>query len=204
MKLYSARRAPSPRRTLMLLAEKDLQLDIIYLDLADGENLRPPFIQHNPMAKVPLLQLDDGSYLSEAAVINRYLDEYSGSPLLTGVDAASRARIDMWDRRVEFGFMLPVAHCFQHTSGYFADRMTPVPAYGEVAGQQARDFLAILQQQLQHHEYVAGDAFSVADITAVCALDFARVVKIKAGEEHPAIHAWYQRMQQRPSYSVEY
>lgn len=203
MKLYSAKRAPSPRRILMLMAEKGLQPELIHLDLLAGDNLRDDFTRLNPIAKVPLLQLDDGTCIAEVGAINRYLDEQFPKPCLLGHDAVSKAIIEMWDRRIEQGLMIPVMQCYQHTRGIFRDRMTPIKAWGQAAEQQAKQFVPLLEQAVQQTAYIAGEQFSVADITALCALEFSRVIQLD-WTDYPALQQWYQRMQQRPSYGTEF
>lgn len=203
MKLYSAPKAPNPRRVLMAMAEKGItDIDVMNVDLTKGDNLSAEFRARNPLCKVPVLELDDGTCLAESAAIIRYLEELCPQPALYGTSPRDKATIEMWDRRVEGGLLLPVGFCFQHSTGFFKDRMTVVPAWGEESLLQAQKFLPLLEQQLQQHPFVAGDHFSVADITALCALEFARVIKLRPGEEFPAIQRWYAAMQQRPSYGV--
>ena len=203
MKLYSAVKAPNPRRVLMALAEKGISdIAVHNVDLIQGENLREEFRRRNPLAKVPALELDDGTCLAEAAAIIRYLEECYPQPALLGTTALDKAIIDMWDRRIENYFLQPVGFCFQHSLGLFKDRMNVVPAWGEESLLQAQKFLPLLEQQLQQHPFVAGEHFSAADITAVCALEFARVIKLRPGAEYPAIQRWYAAMQQRPSYQL--
>lgn len=206
MKLYSANKAPSPRRVVMLLAEKAKldDVEVVSLDLAAGDNLRDEFVQQNPMAKVPMLVLDSGECLSEAGAINRYLDQYYPDPNLCGVSALEQAQIDMWDRHVEIGLLYPVGMAFQHGSGFFKDRMTPVPAWGQESARNAMTFLNVLEQQLSRHAYVAGDRFTVADITAVCALDFAKVIQVRVDEHYPSLQRWYAECQARPSYAASW
>lgn len=206
MKLYSASKAPSPRRVVMLLAEKSLldQVEIVSLDLAAGDNLRDEFVQQNPMAKVPMLALSSGECLSEAGAINRYLDQCYPEPNLCGVSPLEQAHIDMWDRHVEIGLLYPVGMAFQHGSGFFKDRMTPVPAWGQECARSAVAFLQVLEQQLARYAYVAGERFTVADITALCALDFAKVIQVRIDDRHPSIQRWYAECQARPSYAASW
>lgn len=203
MKLYSAAKAPNPRRILMAIAEKGMTgIEVVNLDLAKGENLSAEFRAVNPIAKVPVLQLDNGTCIAECSAINRYLEEICPQPALLGRNAEEKAVIQMWDSRLEHAFLMPVGQCFQHSSGFFKDRMTPVAEWGSEAGKMAAKFLPVLEQQLSANTWVAGVDFSVADITALCTLEFAKVIKLRAGDEFPAIQRWYQAMQQRPSYSA--
>ena len=203
MKLFSAVKAPNPRRVLMALAEKGFTgVEVVNLDLARGDNLTSEFRALNPIGKVPVLQLDDGTAIAECSAIIRYLEEVQPEPALLGRSSVEKALIQMWDSRLEHAFLMPVGQCFQHSSGFFKDRMTPVAEWGSEAGKIAAKFLPVLEQQLQTNSWVAGEHFSVADITALCTLEFAKVIRLRPGEEFPAIQRWYQAMQQRPSYSA--
>lgn len=203
MKLYDADMAPSPRRVRMMIAEKGIaDIELIKLDLQGGDNLSDEFKKKNPIAKVPVLELDDGTCISEAAAICRYLEEaYPQNPLL-GSSAVEKAIIEMWDRRLEFAFLYPVFQSFQHTSGVFKDRMTPVAEWGVEARNIAAEFFAVFEQRLAESQFVAGESFSAADITALVTLEFAKVIKLRAGDEYPNIQRWYAMMKQRPSYKA--
>ena len=204
MKLYSAHKAPNPRRVLMFLAEKGItDVEVVNLDLSAGDNLHEDFRRKNPMAKVPVLELDDGTCISECGAIYRYLEERVPEPALLGRTIMEKTLIEMWERRAELSFMLTVGHCFQHTTGFFEDRMTPIAAWGEESGLLARQFLPLLEEQLTGHDFVAGSEFSAADITVFCALEFAKLVGMRPdAEEFPALVAWYQGIKQRPSAAI--
>lgn len=203
MKLYSNQHAPNPRRVRMLLAEKGItDYAIEELNLGAGDNLKDDFRAMNPIAKVPVLELEDGLCLSETPAICRYLDEaYPLNPLY-GSTPKERAIIDMWDHRMEYSLLWPALHAFQHLSGFFNDRMNPVAEWGSDSAENVRKALPVLEQQLSQNEWVAGSKFSVADITALCAIEFARIVKVRVGEEYPSILRWYAAMKERPSYTV--
>lgn len=203
MKLYDAEFAPSPRRVRIFMAEKGLtEVEKIAMNLREGDNLSDTFRQKNALQKVPVLELDDGTCISEAAAIYRYLEELIPEPPLLGRDALEKARIEMWDRRLEFAFLYPAFQSFQHSSGIFSDRMTPVAEWGMEARNVAQQFFSILEQQLATSTYVAGEQFSAADITAVVTLDFAKVIKLRADEQYPNILRWHELMKQRPSYGA--
>lgn len=203
MKLYDAEMAPSPRRVRMAIMEKGItDIETIRLNLQTGENLTAEFAEKNPIRKVPVLELDNGTCISEAAAICRYLEEaFPQNPLL-GRDAVEKATIEMWDRRLEFAFLYPVFQSFQHSTGIFKDRMTPVAEWGTEARNVAAQFFQVLEQALAENPYVAGENFSMADITALVTLEFARVIKLRAGEEHPNIQRWHAQMKERPSYQA--
>ena len=203
MKLYNNAHAPNPRRVRMLLAEKDVSdYAIEELDIGAGDNLKDEFRAMNPIAKVPVLELDDGLCLSETPAICRYLDEIYPEPALYGSSPKERAIIDMWDHRMEYSLLLPALFAFQHLSGFFKDRMNPLAEWGSDNAENFKKALPVLEQQLSQNDWVAGPAFSVADITALCAIEFARIVKIRVGEEYPSTLRWYAAMKERPSYKA--
>ncbi|MFQ3198495.1 MAG: glutathione S-transferase [Paraglaciecola sp.] len=202
MKIYETRTAPNPRRVRIFLQEKNIAMDYVQVDIAKGDNLSADMRRRNPMAKVPILELDDGTCISETVSICRYFEELQPLPQLMGISPLDKAQIDMWQRQVEFGLFMPVGMCFQHTSGYFKDRMTPVKEYGVTAGKNAEDFLQILEQRLGEKEFIAGNVFSIADITAVCAIDFARVVNIRILGKQINLQRWYDTVQTRPSFTA--
>lgn len=201
MRILETRSAPNPRRVRMFLAEKNLldQVEFIQLDLLAGDNLSDDYRRKNPTTKVPVLELDDGTCIGESMAICRYFEALQLEPPLMGRTPLEQARIEMWQRRAEFHLLLNVGMCFQHTTGYFKDRMLPVPAYGEECGRQALAFMALLDSHLADHDYLAGDQFSVADITALCAMDFARVVKLRPKPEWQHLLRWHQQVSARPS-----
>ena len=116
-----------------------------------------------------------------------------------GKTPLEQAQIESWQRLVEFNFLVPVGMCFQHSTGYFRDRMTPVPEFGKVSGEMALGFLDKLEQRLGESTYVAGEQFSVADITLLCAIDFGRVVKLRLQDQHVHLKRWYEMVAARPS-----
>lgn len=199
MKIYDTKTAPSPRRVRIFLAEKNIPMEYVQVDLQKGENLSPEMRKKNPVGKIPVLELDDGSCISEGASICLYFEELYPEINLLGQTALEKAQIDMWHRQVELYFFGQVGMCFQHSTGYFKDRMTPVKEYGEVAGKNAQGFLNVLEKRLAESEYIAADRFTIADITAMCAVDFARVVGIKISDEQPNLQRWYTLVSRRPS-----
>jgi glutathione S-transferase len=199
MKIYDTKTAPSPRRVRIFLAEKNIPIEYVQIDLQKGENISPEMRAKNPVGKIPILELDDGTCISEGASICLYFEELYPDINLLGRDALEKATIDMWHRQVELYFFGQVGMCFQHTTGYFKDRMTPVKEYGEVAGENAKRFLNVLEKRLAESEFIAADRFTIADITALIAIDFARVVNIKISEEQTNLKRWYNAVSSRPS-----
>ena len=199
MKIYETKTAPNPRRVRMFLAEKGIGVDYVQVDIQKGENLSPQMRAKNPLGKIPILELDDGTCIAETDAICTYFEAIQPEPPLMGTTPIEKATISMWQRQVEFAFMMQVGMCFQHTTGYFKDRMTPVPEFGKEAGINAAIYLNILERRLGEKEFIAGNTFSIADITALCAMDFARVVKIRMTDEHVNLARWYEAVSNRAS-----
>ncbi|MBA56006.1 MAG: glutathione S-transferase [Pseudomonadales bacterium] len=199
MKIYETKTAPNPRRVRIFLAEKGIDMEYVELDIAAGENLNETNRAKNVTTKVPYLELDDGTCIGESIAICRYFEELQPEPPLFGTNPLQKAQVEMWQRRVEFYFLLAVGMSFQHSTGYFKDRMTPVPAWGVESGKSAVEFLDVLETHLKDNTYLCGEYFSVADITLLCALDFARVIKIRLQEQHPNLQRWYALVSSRES-----
>ncbi len=202
MKLYSAHRAPSPRRVLMFMAEKGLGgIEIVNIDLNRGEHRSADYRARSPLAKVPALALDDGRVLTETRAICTWLEGHCPEPNLMGVDADERAFIEMADRRVELYLMAGMANCIRHTHPGLAPLEQPqFPEFGRSQGEKVREIARWFDQQLQSQPWMAGERFTVADITAFCAIEFARLMKFVPGEEGlHALQAWRDRVAERPS-----
>ena len=199
MKIYETKTAPNPRRVRMFLAEKGIDVDYVQVDIQKGENLTAEMRAKNPLGKIPILELEDGTCIAETDAICTYFEALHPEPSLMGTTPIEKATISMWQRQVEFAFMMQIGMCFQHTTGYFKDRMVPVPEYGKEAGINAAKYLNILERRLAVKPYIAGDNFSIADITALCALDFARVVNVRIEEKHEHLKRWYDNVSSRAS-----
>ena len=202
MKIYDTKTAPTPRRVRMFLAEKGIAMEYVQVDIAKGVNLTPEMRAKNPLGKVPILELDDGTCISETLAICEYFEALQPEPALLGKTPLEKAQIMQWQQRAELYLFMQVGMCFQHSTGYFKDRMTPVPEYGKEAGINAQKFLQMLNKHLADNTYLAGDAFSIADITALAAIDFARVVKIRIQPEQEHLQRWYDLLQERESVSA--
>ena len=205
MKLHTSARAPNPRRVDMFLAEKAIEgIPREFVDLNAGEHRTPAFILRNPMARVPVLELDDGRYLSESRAICTYLEGLYPEPNLMGVTAEERAFIEMADRQVEFHLMAAIANFVRHTHPGLAPLENPqFPEFGAAQGKKILEAAQIFDDRLSSQPWMAGDRFTIADITAFCAVEFARLVKFKpadAGLAHLA--AWRDRVAERPSARV--
>ncbi|MBQ0921478.1 glutathione S-transferase family protein [Hydrogenophaga aromaticivorans] len=202
MKLYVASRAPSPRRVLMFLVEKGINgLDLVDVDLNALEHKGDAYRAKSPLARVPALELDDGRVLTETRAICTYLEGRHPEPNLMGVDATERAFIEMADRRVEWYLLLPIANCVRHTHPGLAPLEQPqFPEFGRSQGEKLRETAAWLDGELQRQPWVAGERFTIADITAFCALEFAKLMRFNAGQQgFAALQAWRDKVAERPS-----
>jgi len=203
MHLYSAHRAPNPRRVLMFLHEKGIaDLPVTDIDLNAGAHRSPAFLARSPLAKVPALELDDGRVLTETRAICTYLEGRFPEPNLMGVDAEERAFIEMADRHVEFGLLLQIAHAIRHTHPGLATLEQPqFPDFGASQGQKLLQTAQVFEQLLARQPWMAGARFTIADITAFCALEFARgLLKFSPARAGlPALQAWRDRVAERPS-----
>ena len=206
MRFYDYAPAPSPRRVRMFLAEKGLELETVQVDLAAGEEFREPFVTLNPRCVVPLLELDDGTCIGEAAVICRYLEALHPEPPLHGTSPEQRAVIEMWDRAMEEDGFRAVAEVVRNTSPAFADRALTgqerYPQLPELATRgvrRTRQFMDDLDARLGESPFVAGDAFSIADITAFVCVGFARWAKVKPEPRHANLQRWHELIAARPS-----
>lgn len=204
MKIYEMKRAPNPRRVRMFMAEKGIldKAEFVELDLSQGENLTPDFAAKNPMKKVPVLELDDGTCISETMAICRYFEEIHPEHPLLGRDALEKAKVEQWLRWLEFFFFMPTGMCFQHTSGVFKDRMNPIPEWGEECRKGVEKFFHFLDKHLEGREYIVSDTFTAADINALCTIDFNKVNKIGIQPEQTNLQAWYDRVASRESAKV--
>ncbi|WP_299585043.1 glutathione S-transferase family protein [uncultured Microbulbifer sp.] len=203
MKIYEFASAPNCRRVRMYLAEKGIDTEFVHVDITKGENLSPEFRSKDINKKVPILELDDGTYISESVAIQRYFEELHPEPALFGRDAKEKALVEMWTRRADFNLMFPVGMCFQHVSGFFKDRMNVYPEFGEDSGKHALKFMDALNDHFSDHEYLLGDYFSAADISMVCSLDFGKVQNLRPDtEKHPHLIRWREQLKQRPSFKA--
>ncbi|MFZ2218799.1 MAG: glutathione S-transferase family protein [Rhodoferax sp.] len=202
MKLFTSPGAPNPRRVALFMAEKAItEIELVPVDLNALEHKSASFLAKSPMARVPALELDDGRVLTETRAICTYLEGLYPNPNLMGADAEERAFIEMADRRVEWYFMLPVASCVRHTHPGLAPLENPqFPDFGQAQAPKVLEFAAWLDGDLQRQPWVAGERFTVADITAFCTLEFARLMRFKADRVGlTALQSWRDRMAARPS-----
>ncbi len=201
MKLYQSP-SPNARRVHIFMAEKGIDCERINIDIRSGENISAPYLAKNPGGGVPMLELDDGTCIGESVAICRYLEGIHPEPNLLGSTALSSAQIEMWQRRAEQKFFFEVAGAFRNITGFFKDRETCVKEWGQVCAKKATASLAMFDKQLASHSYLAGDTFSIADITLVAALDFAKQIKVVEIPKLDHIERWYGEVNERPSMSA--
>jgi glutathione S-transferase len=202
MKLFVSPRAPNPRRVQMFLTEKGITgIEPVNVDLNAGEHKTAAFRARSPLARIPALELDDGRVLTETRAICTYLEGLYPEPNLMGVDATERAFIEMTDRRVEWYFLLPVGNCVRHTHPGLAPLEQPqFPEFGRSQGEKLQETAAWLDAELQRQPWIAGERFTIADITLFCALEFARLMRFNADAQGlAALQAWRDRVAGRHS-----
>ena len=199
MKHYDAKTAPNPRRVRIFFAEKHLVVPVEQVDIASASNRSPEFRAKNPMGTVPVLELDDGTMIAESVAICRYVEEIRPDPPLMGTDAKDRAVVEMWQRRMEYELFVPITQVFRNGHAFFRGRIPQVPEYGEVCRTHALARLAWLDEVLADRPFVAGERFTIADITALCAIDFGRVSNVRILPEQASLQRWHDAVLQRPS-----
>ena len=207
--LYDCATAPSPRRARLLLAEKGIAHETVQVDLRNNEQLGEAFRKINPQCTVPVLRTDDGLLLTDNAGIAAYLEARYPAPPLLGRTPAEKAEVASWNWRIEFEGLMAIAEAMRNSAPAMANRALPgpvnyeqIPALAERGRARVQLFFTTLNQRLADREFVATDRFSIADITAVVAVDFSRVVKVKPGEQHPHLLRWRAAMALRPAMAL--
>ena len=200
MKLYDGGRAPNPRRTRIFLAEKGITVPTEQVDMMKMEHKTPEYTAINPMQRMPALVLDDGTVITESIAICRYFEALEPEPPLFGVGAKEIAQTEMWNRRCEINLLANVANIFRHLHPAMKQLEVPqVAAWGEANKPRVADFLRILDAQLANNQFVAGERFSVADITAQVAVDFMKPAKVEMPPGLVNIARWHAEVSARPS-----
>lgn len=202
MKLYISPGAPSPRRVMMFMVEKNITgIDLVNVDLNAQEHMGEAYRAKSPLAKVPALELDDGRVLTETRAICTFLEGLYPEPNLMGVNAEERAFIEMADRRAELYLLAGIANTVRHTHPGLAPLERPqFPDFGHSQAQKVREVALWFDHMLERQPWIAGERFTIADITAFCAIEFAKLMKFVPGREGmPALQAWRDRVAERPS-----
>ena len=207
--LYDCATAPSPRRARILLAEKRVPYETVQVDLRRGEQFGEAYRAVNPQCTVPALRIENGRVLTDNAAIIAYLEARFPEPALLGTTPEEKADVASWHWRVEFDGLLAVAEALRNGSPAMANRALPgpidyaqIPELAQRALTRIQQFFTTLEAQLAAHDFVAGNAFSIADIAAVVTVDFARIVKQKPNEQHSHLLRWRARMAERPSMAL--
>jgi glutathione S-transferase len=200
VKLYDFPRAPNPRRVRIFLAEKGIDVPRETVDIAALAQRTPAYAAINPMQRVPALVLDDGTAIAESVAICRYFEELQPEPPLFGRGAVEAALVEMWNRRAEMHFLFHVASVFQHLHPAMKALVDPqVPAWGEANRPRIFAFLRFLDGELSSRAFLVGKNFSIADITALVAVDFMKVSKLAVPDELAHVQRWYGEVSARPS-----
>jgi len=204
MKLYDGGRAPNPRRVQIFLKEKGIEIEREQLDINALEPKAEAFRAINPMQTLPVLELDDGTHISETIAICRYFEETVPEPNLFGETALEKAQVEMWQRRMELNFMLPVAFSFRHLHpGAKTIEPLQIEEWGRLNQQRALGFLEFFNNEMGKRDYVCGDRFTVADITAFVACQFLKPARIAIPEEYTSLSDWFARISARPSTAID-
>lgn len=206
MRFYDCKTAPSPRRVRIFLAEKGIEIETVQVDLGAGEQFSEAFRKVNPDCVVPALELDDGNCISEVLAICQYIEEMHPEPALMGVTAEERARVSMWNAKVEQQGLWAMADAFRNSAKGLAGRaVTGMEAYPQIPELAERgrarvlQFFGRLDAHLGNNEFLAGESFSMADITALVFVDFARWIKIHVPDNASNLARWHVVVSKRPS-----
>jgi glutathione S-transferase len=200
MKLYNHALAPNPRRVRIFAAEKGIQLLLEEVDILAGQSRTPEFLAKNSSGGVPVLELDDGSHLSESVAICRYLEGLHPEPNLLGRDLREQVEIERWNRRMELELFAAIGRTIQNTSSVFQGRFKQFPDYGEAQRVIVHQRLERMDRELNGYHFVAGDRFTIADITALVAIDIGgRLADIRIAPELAHVTRWHRAVSNRPS-----
>ncbi len=200
MKLYDGGRAPNPRRTRIFLAEKGIRLPMEQIDIGGLQQRSPAYTAVNPLQRVPALVLDDGTVITESIAICRYFEEIQPDPPLFGRGALEIAQVEMWQRRMEQNLLAGVSHIFRNSHPAMKEMEVPqVPAWAEANKPRIMDFLAFVERDLQDRPFIAGDHYTVADITGLVGVDFMKPVKLAVPDEFKNLRRWHAEVSARPS-----
>src|SRR5262245_25125294 len=200
MKLYDSGRAPNPRRVRIFLAEKGVSVPSEQVDLGAMEQKSEAFTALNPLQRVPVLALDDGTVITESVAICRYFERLRPEPPLFGRGPKEEALVEMWNRRLDLNLLAAVANVFRHTHPAMKELEVPqVPDWAEANRPRVMDFLAILDGELADQLYVVGDHYTIADITGLVAVDFMKPARLTVPDDLVNVRRWHAQVSARPS-----
>jgi len=200
MKIYDFALAPNPRRLRIFVAEKGLRIPTEQVDIFTGQNRTPEMLKKNPAGGLPVVELDDGTHLAESVAICRYLEGMHPEPNLMGKDLREQVEIEMWNRRIELGLFSAAARAFQHTNELFKARLKQFPEYGETQREAVKQQMQWLDAQIGSKPFIAGNRFTIADITAEVGVDFAaQFAGVSLDPALKNLARWHQSVSSRPS-----
>ena len=206
MKLYDFPKAPNPRRVNIYLAEKGIDVERVPTDLFKGEHMSPEYMAKNPACDIPMLELDNGTCISQIRGITRFFEESNPNPPMLGSTPEEKAVVEMWEHLAFMNGILAVAEVFRNTAEGFADRAVvgphnykQLPELAERGAQRLQNFYTDFDQRLANNQYVAGDFYSLADITTLVVCDFAKWIKEDIPASCTNLQAWYEKVSQRPA-----
>lgn len=200
MKLFDGGKAPNPRRVRIFLAEKGISVPLVPVDMGAMEHRSAAVADRNALRRLPVLELDDGTIITESVAICRYFEELQPDPPMFGTGAVDRALVEMWQRRMELHLLMPVAQAFRHIHPAMKEWEVPqIAEWGEANKPKALEFLGMLDRELEGREFAAGEAYSIADITGMIAIDFMKPARIAVPDDLTNVRRWYSSLKARPS-----
>ena len=200
MKLYDLPPSPNARRVRIFIAEKGLEIPIVPVNMMMGENQSEDYLAKNSLGKMPLLELDDGTCIAESAAICRYLEEMNPNPPLMGQNPLERALVEMWHRRMELEFLIPMITIFLHTGEMWKDRVTQIPQVAETGILNVKERMEWLDRELDGKEFITGEDYTVADIAAQCAFVMGKAaLGLRIAEDQLNLSNWFTRVSSRPT-----
>ena len=200
MKLYDLPPSPNARRVRIFIAEKGLEIPIVPVNMMTGENQSEGYLAKNSLGKMPLLELDDGTCIAESAAICRYLEEMNPNPPLMGRNPLERALVEMWHRRMELEFLIPMITIFLHTGEMWKDRVTQIPQVAETGILNVKERMEWLDRELDGKEFITGEDYTVADIAAQCAFVMGKAaLGLRIAEDQLNLSNWFTRVSSRPT-----
>jgi glutathione S-transferase len=199
MKIYDYKLAPNPRRVRVFLAEKGLKVPLEEIDIMKGVNRQPPFLAKNPLGGIPVLELDDGRLLTESVAICRYFEVLHPEPALFGTGAFEMATVEMWNRRIELALFVPVGMVWAHLHELTRTRIKQIPEVGEQSRKVVEARYRWLDEELANRPFLAGEKYSIADITLLIVVDFAKFNNISIQPDQKNLARWHQSVSSRPS-----
>lgn len=199
MKLYDLNASPNARRVRIFIAEKSVEIPMEEVDLASGYNKTPEYLGKNLMGRMPVLELDDGTCIAESHAICRYLEEEYPEPPLLGKTQIERAQVEMWNRRMELELLIPLINIFTHTHPMWKSSVNQIPEWAEDRKTHAVKTMGLLNKSLEGREFLAAEDYTIADITAQCAVLMGKAVGVRVPEDHTNLNEWWKRVSGRPT-----